>query len=62
VKLRHSAIATQHAEETAWFYVEIFGLTDGTINLAIRNFKNDQVAGVERDQGWSGRLSGRAAV
>ena len=69
-KLRHIAIATQHEEETARFYVEVFGLTevgkidipivsgyfltDGTINLAILHFKNDQVAGAERGQEWSG--------
>jgi glyoxylase I family protein len=69
-KLRHIAIATQHEEETARFYVEVFGLTevakitspivsgyfltDGTINLAILHFKNDQIAGVERGKGWSG--------
>jgi glyoxylase I family protein len=69
-KLRHIAIATQNAEETAKFYVEVFGmkqiakldtpivsgafLTDGTINLAILDFKNDQVAGAERGKAWSG--------
>jgi glyoxylase I family protein len=69
-KLRHIAIATQHEEETARFYVDVFGmseiakldtpivsgyfLTDGTINLAILHFKNDQVAGAERGKEWSG--------
>ena len=69
-KIRHIAIATQNEEETARFYVEAFGLTeiaklnspivsgyfltDGTINLAILHFKNDQVAGVERGKEWSG--------
>ena len=69
-KLRHIAIATQNAEQTAKFYVEAFGLTristidtpivsgafltDGTINLAILDFKNDQIAGVERGQDWTG--------
>jgi catechol 2,3-dioxygenase-like lactoylglutathione lyase family enzyme len=69
-KLRHIAIATQNEEETVRFYVEVFGmteitkinsplvsgsfLTDGTINLAILHFKNDQVAGVERGKEWSG--------
>ena len=69
-KLRHIAIATQNAKETAKFYVEVFGmtqlssietpivsgafLTDGTINLAILDFKNDQVAGTERGKNWSG--------
>ena len=69
-KIRHIAIATQNEEETAKFYVDVFGLsqigkidipavsgyflTDGTINLAILHFKNDQVAGVERGKEWSG--------
>src|SRR4051812_42963475 len=69
-KLRHIAIATQNEEETAKFYVDVFGmteiakinipivsgsfLTDGTINLAILHFKNDQVAGAERGKEWSG--------
>ena len=69
-KIRHIAIATQNAEETAKFYVEAFGLTqistietpivsgafltDGTINVAILDFKNDQVAGAERGKDWSG--------
>jgi catechol 2,3-dioxygenase-like lactoylglutathione lyase family enzyme len=69
-KIRHIAIATQHEEETARFYVDVFGLqeiskfdtpvvsgyflTDGTINLAILHFKNDEVAGVERGKEWSG--------
>jgi len=69
-KIKHIAIATQHEEETARFYVDVFGLTeiakldtpivsgyfltDGTINLAILHFKNDQVAGVERGKEWSG--------
>ena len=35
-KLRHIAIATQHEEETARFYVEVFGLTEvGKIDLPI---------------------------
>jgi hypothetical protein len=29
-------------------------LTDDHINLAILNFKNDVIAGVERGKGWSG--------
>src|SRR5215470_2053582 len=69
-KIKHIAIATQHEDETAKFYIEVFGLTqvaklnspivsgyfltDGTINLAILNFKNDQVAGAERGKEWSG--------
>ena len=59
-KIRHIAIATQNPDETARFYVDVLGLqeigklnspvvsgyylTDGTINLAILQFKTDQVA------------------
>jgi len=69
-KIKHIAIATQNEEATAKFYVDVFGLqqlgkfdspivsgyflTDGTINLAILHFKNDQVAGAERGKEWSG--------
>jgi catechol 2,3-dioxygenase-like lactoylglutathione lyase family enzyme len=69
-KIKHIAIATQDADKTAKFYIEVFGmqevgkidnpntegyyLTDGNINLAILNFKNDAVAGVERGKDWSG--------
>ncbi|MGE0680127.1 MAG: VOC family protein [Candidatus Binatia bacterium] len=69
-KIKHIAIATQDEEATAKFYIDAFGLTeigkidipivsgyflsDGTINLAILHFKNDQVAGAERGKDWSG--------
>ena len=69
-KLKHIAISTQDVEATARFYIEVFGmkqvgkiddpgtrgcfLTDGDINLAVLNFKNDAAAGVERGRGWSG--------
>ena len=69
-KIKHIALSTQDPEKTARFYVDVFGmkqigrvdspgargyyLSDGDINLAILNFKNDQVAGVERGTGWSG--------
>ena len=69
-KIKHIAIATQDAEKTAKFYTEVFGLTeiakldspnasgyylsDGDINVAILDFKNDQVAGPEYGQGYSG--------
>jgi catechol 2,3-dioxygenase-like lactoylglutathione lyase family enzyme len=69
-KIKHIAIATQNEEATAKFYIDAFGLTevgkidipivsgyflsDGTINLAILHFKNDQVAGAERGKDWSG--------
>ena len=69
-KLKHIALSTQDVEKTARFYIEVFGmkemgkiddpgtkgcfLSDGDINLAILNFKNDQAAGVERGKGFSG--------
>src|SRR5215510_9428614 len=69
-KIRHIAISTQDPDATARFYVDTFGmkqigrvdspgargyyLSDGDINLAILNFKNDAVAGVERGKGFSG--------
>ena len=69
-QIKHIAIATQDADGTARFYVEVLGLkeiakidspnasgyylSDGNINLAILNFKNDQVAGSEYGQGYSG--------
>jgi catechol 2,3-dioxygenase-like lactoylglutathione lyase family enzyme len=69
-KIKHIAIATQDEDATARFYIETFGLaevgklstpavsgyylSDGTINLAILRFKNDQIAGVERGMNWSG--------
>ena len=69
-KIKHIAIATQDVEATARFYIEVFGLeevgkvdspnasgyylSDGNINLAILNFKNDQVAGPEYGTGYSG--------
>ena len=69
-KIKHIAISTQDVEGTARFYKEVFGLTevgkvespgasgyylsDGDINLAILNFKNDTVAGAERGKAWSG--------
>ena len=69
-KIKHIAIATQDAEKTAKFYTEVFGmkeigkidnpntsgyyLSDGDINLAILNFKNDDVAGIELGKDYSG--------
>jgi len=68
-QIKHIAIATQNAEETAKFYTEVFGLreiakldsenakgyflSDGNINMAILDFQNDAVAG-ERGKDWSG--------
>lgn len=69
-RIRHIAIQTQDEETTKNFYVENFGLevvkqlsnerisgyylTDGEINVAVLNFKNDTLAGAERGKGWSG--------
>jgi catechol 2,3-dioxygenase-like lactoylglutathione lyase family enzyme len=69
-KIKHIALATQDVEKTAQFYIATFGmkevgkindpgtrgvfLTDGDINLAILNFKNDAAAGVERGKSFCG--------
>src|SRR5262245_14634781 len=69
-KIKHIALSTQDVDRTAKFYIDVFGmkeiaridspgargyyLSDGDINLAILNFKNDQAAGVERGKEWSG--------
>ncbi|MEZ5816491.1 MAG: VOC family protein [Hyphomicrobiaceae bacterium] len=69
-RIRHIAIQTQDEEATKDFYVENFGLqvvqklqneriagyylTDGHINLAVLNFKNNTLAGTERGTSWSG--------
>ena len=69
-KIRHIALSTQDVDKTAKFYIDVFGmkqigkidspgargyyLSDGDINLAILNFKNDAVAGVERGKEYSG--------
>ena len=69
-KIKHIAIATQDADKTAKFYIDVFGLeeiakldsptasgyylSDGDLNVAILDFKNDQVAGGEYGMGYSG--------
>jgi len=69
-KIKHIAISTQDVDKTAKFYIDVFGLkeigkidspgargyylSDGDLNLAILNFKKDDVAGVERGKDWSG--------
>ena len=69
-KIKHIAISTQDVDKTAKFYIDVFGmkevgkvdspgargyyLTDGDLNLAILNFKQDAVAGVERGKHWNG--------
>ena len=69
-QIKHIAIATQDADATAKFYKEVFGLreiakldsdnasgyylSDGNINLAILDFKNEGVTGPEYGTGFSG--------
>jgi catechol 2,3-dioxygenase-like lactoylglutathione lyase family enzyme len=69
-KIKHIALSTQDVDKTAKFYIDVFGmkeiaridspgargyyLSDGDLNLAILNFKNDAVAGAERGKDWSG--------
>jgi len=69
-KIKHIAIATQDADKTAKFYIDVFGmqeiakldsptasgyyLSDGDINLAILNFKIEDVAGAEYGLDYSG--------
>lgn len=69
-KLRHIAIAVPDPEKAAKFYSEVFEmkilestesplasgyyLTDGTICLAILNYKTDEAAGKERGKNWVG--------
>lgn len=69
-KIKHIAIATQDADKTAKFYIDVFGmkeisqldsptasgyfLSDGDINLAILNFRNADVAGSEYGLDYSG--------
>jgi catechol 2,3-dioxygenase-like lactoylglutathione lyase family enzyme len=69
-KIKHIAISTQDVDATARFYIEVFGLkevgkvdspgargyylSDGDLNLAILQFKNDAVAGAERGKDFSG--------
>jgi glyoxylase I family protein len=69
-KIKHIALATQDADKTAKFYIDVFGLkeiakldsptasgyylSDGDLNVAILDFKNDQVAGAEYGMAYSG--------
>jgi glyoxylase I family protein len=69
-KIKHIALSTQDVDRTAAFYVDVFGmkeiaridspnargyyLSDGDLNLAILNFKNDAAAGAERGRGFCG--------
>ncbi len=69
-RIKHIAITTADVDATAKFYIDTMGLkevgkvtspnakgyylSDGHINLAILNFQNDQVAGVERGKEFYG--------
>ena len=69
-RIKHIAISTQDPEASAKFYIEAMGLhevgkidspsvsgfflSDGYVNLALLNFKNDDVAGKEKGAGYSG--------
>ena len=69
-RIKHIAIATQDADATARFYIDVLGLeevgkvnspnatgyylSDGNVNLAILTFRNDQAAGAERGKEWTG--------
>jgi len=69
-KIKHIALSTPDPEKTAKFYVDVFGmkqigrvdhpavsgfyLSDGDLNLAVLNFKNDAVAGAERGRDFAG--------
>ena len=68
-KIKHIAISSQDPDKTAAFYKDVLGLeevgkvtsanadgyylSDGNVNLAILNFKNDVVSG-DVDKGYSG--------
>ena len=69
-RIQHIAMSTQDVDATAKFYIDVFGmkeiakldspnakgyyLSDGHLNMAILNFRNDQAAGAERGKEWSG--------
>jgi catechol 2,3-dioxygenase-like lactoylglutathione lyase family enzyme len=69
-KIKHIALSAKDPDATAKFFINVFGmkeverfdghgakgyyLSDGDFNLAILDFKNDAVAGVERGKDWHG--------
>ena len=69
-KLRHIALAVPDPQKAAKFYSEVFDLTivepthspiadgvyltDGTICLALLNYKTDEAAGLEKGKDWIG--------
>ncbi|RJF96394.1 VOC family protein [Sphingomonas cavernae] len=70
VHLKHVAIASADPDNAAKFFVEVLGwtiagrvdsrnalgyyVTDGTINIALLNFKNRPAAGMEFPEGYTG--------
>ncbi|HLG90412.1 MAG TPA: VOC family protein [Alphaproteobacteria bacterium] len=69
-KLRHIALAVRDPEKAARFYQQVFGmarvgqtdsalatgvyLSDGTVNLALLHYKNDDSAGLDRGKAYVG--------
>ena len=69
-KLRHLAISCEDLEATAEFYTNTFGLrrigsaagptadgiylSDGTVNLALLRYKEDEPMGEGKDRNWFG--------
>jgi glyoxylase I family protein len=69
-QIKHIAIATQDADATARFYVDVLGLvevgkvsspnatgyylSDGNVNLAILQYRSEAAAGSEYGTGYSG--------
>jgi methylmalonyl-CoA/ethylmalonyl-CoA epimerase len=67
-KLRHIAISVQDVAEAQKFFEDAFGMTkagdagrgvymtDGTMNVALLDFKNDKIAGMDNDGPYYGLL------
>ncbi len=69
-KLRHIALAVPDPHKAAKFYSEVFGmeiveptyspladgvyLSDGTVCLALLNYKTDEAAGLDKGKDWVG--------
>ena len=69
-RIKHVAVATKDADQTAQFYINAFGLkevgkvdnehakayflSDGTINFAVLHYLNHKLLGSERPQDWVG--------
>lgn len=69
-RIKHIALSVQDPEKTARFYEEVFGLqrvgttdsplasgvylSDGEINVALLNYKTDEMAGLDRGKDYVG--------